>query len=305
MAIEPIEGLVAAPYTPLRNDGTVNLDVVGEYCEMLARNGVVGVFLNGTSGEGVSLSTAERKALVERWVDVAPADLKVIVHIGHTSVVEAVELGRHAQDAGAWGIGSMAPLFFRPRAVGDLVDHCAKEAASAPDLPYYFYHIPALSLVDFPMLDYMKLAVERIPNFRGIKYTHNDLMDEDLCRRFGGDDHEILHGYDETLLAALVFGCKAAIGSSYNYAAPLYNDMIREFKAGHLEAAVSLQRKAIDMIHLMFQCLNFFAAARVLLTEAGIDIGRARSPLPRLGEKEEGRLRDSLASIGFSEFCCK
>lgn len=300
-----LSGLIAAPYTPMHPNGEINPDMVPEYAAFLERNGIIGAFVNGSSGEGVSLSVAERKILVERWVDAVSSDFKVIVHIGHTSLPETQDMAVHAQDAGAYAVGTLAPLYFRPKTAEQLAAHCAKEASVVPDLPFYYYNIPSLSLVDLPMYDFLKHASKLIPNLQGIKYTHFDLMDEDLCRRFEGGKYEILHGFDETLLAALVFGCKAAIGSTFNYAAPLYNQIIEDFNAGNLKEALEGQRKSIDLIEVLFSVGKFIPAARVILKFLELNVGPARSPLLNLTPDEEKILKENLERIKFFDYCSK
>ena len=78
---------------------------------MLQKNGLKGVFINGSSGEGYMLTTEERMQLAERWIEVAPEGFKVIVHVGSCCLRESVRLAEHAAKIGAWGIGAMAPPF--------------------------------------------------------------------------------------------------------------------------------------------------------------------------------------------------
>ena len=154
--MEKISGLINAPFTPFYSNGEVNLEPIEAYCNMLVKNGIVGVFINGSSGEGYMLTEEERKLLAEKWVSVAPAGFKVIVHVGSTCVKQSYNLAKHAQEIGAWGIGAMASPFPKAGNVDVLVQYCAEIACGAPDLPFYFYHIPALSGVYLPMLPFLK-----------------------------------------------------------------------------------------------------------------------------------------------------
>src|SRR4051812_23869923 len=119
-----LRGLIAAPHTPMHADGSVNLAVIPRQIEMLQAGGVSGAFVCGTTGEGPSLSCAERMQVVEKWVSLAPRELPVVVHVGHASLAEARTLAAHAQSTGAAGIAALAPFFFRPRDVAALVDFC-------------------------------------------------------------------------------------------------------------------------------------------------------------------------------------
>src|SRR5690606_14641888 len=117
----------------------------------LVRDGVSGSFVCGTTGESLSLTLDERKAVAEAWRRSAGDRLKVIVHVGHTCQRDAAELARHAAQIGADAVAAMGPSFFRPPGVRELVDWCAGVAAAAGDLPFYYYHIPSMTGVSLPM----------------------------------------------------------------------------------------------------------------------------------------------------------
>ena len=111
--MEKIKGLINAPFTPFHADGSLNLDPIPEYAALLVRNGLKGVFINGSSGEGYMLDEQERMQVAEAWMKAAPAGFKVIVHVGSTCVKSSRRLAAHAQEIGAWGIGAMATPFPR------------------------------------------------------------------------------------------------------------------------------------------------------------------------------------------------
>ena len=113
--MEKIIGLINAPFTPFYPDGEVNYEPIPAYAEMLQKNGLKGVFINGSSGEGYMLTEEERINLAEVWMHAAPKDFKVIVHVGSTCVKSARRLAAHAQQIGAFGIGTMAPPFPKVR----------------------------------------------------------------------------------------------------------------------------------------------------------------------------------------------
>src|SRR5438105_12767987 len=108
-----LHGLVAAPHTPMREDGGVHLAPIEQQAQLLVEGGVIAAFVCGTTGEGLSLTIDERKAVAERWVKVAPPSLPVIVHVGHTSVEDARTLATHAQKIGARAFSALAPFFFK------------------------------------------------------------------------------------------------------------------------------------------------------------------------------------------------
>ena len=199
--------------------------------------------LAGTTGEFASLTVDERKALCERWVDAAGDSLRVAVHVGHNAQAEAIALAAHARQAGAAAIAAMAPSFFKPATIEDLIEFCLPIAAEAEPLPFYYYHIPSMSGVRLPMAEFLHEARFRIPNLRGLKFSHDDLVDLQGCVAADNGAFEVLYGLDETLLAGVCLGVSGAVGCTYNFAAGHYQRMVRAFDTGDIAAARALQRR--------------------------------------------------------------
>jgi N-acetylneuraminate lyase len=287
-------------------EGGVDLDAIPRQARFLHRNGVAGAFVCGTTGEGPSLTVFERIDVASRWVDAKPHGLLVIVHVGHTSLESAKRLAAHAEEIGAWAIASIGPIFFKPQTVEELAVYCAEIAAAAPALPFYYYHIPSLTGIEFRMIDFLEAAGDRIPTLAGVKFTHEDMMDYALCRAFDGGRFDVLFGRDEMLLCALALGGRGAVGSTYNFAAPLYRQLIEAFDAGDLARARDLQRKAIDMIRFLSQASDsFLPAAKAVMGMVGVDCGPVRSPLPALTAEQLESVRGGLEEIGFFDCCSK
>ena len=175
--MEKIKGLIDAPFTPMLPDGEVNYEPIQAYADLLARNGLKGVFINGSSGEGYLLSDEERMKLAEKWITAVPKDFKVIVHVGSTCVKSSRKLAEHAAEIGAWGIGAMATPFPKINRVEELVAYCKEIASDAPQLPFYYYHIPAFNGAYLSMTAFLAAVDGVIPNFAGIKYTYESLYE--------------------------------------------------------------------------------------------------------------------------------
>lgn len=295
---EKIVGLVAAPFTAFDTKGQLDLTRIEAQAADLIRQGVAGAFIGGTTGEGASLSTEERLALTERWMQVAGRDLAIIVHVGHNSLVDARALAAHAQQAGARAFAALAPNFFRPGHPEDLVRWCARIAEAAPQLPFYYYHIPAMTGVSFPMADWLETAGDRIENLAGIKFTCENLMDYQQALAYAGGRFDLLFGRDEMLLSALAVGACGAVGSTYNYAAPLYLQMIDCFHRGDLVGARSFQHRASEVIRLMIRH-GGLPAGKAIMALIGVACGPVRLPLRDLEPAQRERLRDALDAIGF------
>ena len=303
--MEKIKGFISAPFTPLNNDGSVNLSIISDYADYYKRNGIDGAFICGTSGEGLLLSTGERKQIAEKWVEAGEADFKSIVHVGGAVTEESQKLARHAQEIGAWGIGTIAPVFFRPSRVKELVDYCAELASAAPDLPFYFYHMPGYTGVYLSMVEFLEQAGERIPNLAGIKYTHENLYEFDQCRKVNEGQYDMLHGQDETLLAGFAIGATGAIGGTFNHAMGIYIAMKKAFLEGDMEKARVYQSLSQAFINVLIRYRGNVMAGKRIMKFLGLDCGPNRIPLQNITADEEEKLKSELEEIGFFTYCNK
>lgn len=299
-------GLVAAPFTPFKAPGgAVDYARIDALAEGLIANRVAGAFVCGTTGEGVSMTVPERMRVAARWQACAGSRLRVIVHVGHTALGEARALAAHAQKIGASAIGCMAPYCFKPSKADDLVAFCAEVAAAAPALPFYYYHIPSVTGVTVPALEFLKAAADKIPNLAGIKFTHENLMDFAACVRFEGGRFDALFGRDEMMLAGLSVGAQGAIGSTFNYAAPAYHRLIAAFRRGDLAAAQEAQDRANAMIAVLIRYGGMPPAGKVFMRSIGLDCGTVRLPLRPLTEAQAEALCAEAEAVGFRSFASR
>lgn len=292
-----LTGLIAAPCAPMHEDGTINPDVVPDYAQHLRRAGVSGVFVNGTTGESLSLSPEERVTLVEAWAKVCDDDLKLIVHVGDNALPVSRDLAAHAAQIGAVAIGAMPPSFFRP-APGAVADWCAAVAESAPQLPFYYYHIPSMTGVHVRMADLFPIA-GRIPSFAGAKYTFEDLMDYQMAVEAEGGRFDVLFGRDEMLLSGLAIGAQGAVGSTYNYMAPVYLRVMEAFAKRDLEAARAWQARSHRLVHVLQNSPNGVACGKAILNLCGVNVGPCRFPLAQYSNGGLEKLRAELDAIDF------
>lgn len=292
-------GLVAAPHTPMHADGRLNLGVIPQQAQYLCDRGVVGVFVGGSTGEAFSLTFQERCDLITHWTQAArEMPLRVIIHVGSNCLQEACLLAAHAQQHRADAIAALAPFYHRPTTVKALVEFCAAIAGAATELPFYYYHIPALTHVKLPVSDFLQHAIERIPTLAGVKFTDNDLIQMQKCLQLADRRFEILNGYDEILLAGFSLGAQGAVGSTYNFAAPLSREIIAQFHRGNMVAAQSLQRQSVELIELIAE-FGFPAAAKFVMALVGVDCGPVRPPLTNLSPEDQADLRTRLDAAGY------
>ncbi|NLU90497.1 dihydrodipicolinate synthase family protein [Chitinophaga sp. Ak27] len=306
MTIQHLSKLIAAPFTPMHEDGRLHMELIPEYYQLLKKNGVVGAFINGSTGEGVSLTAKEKMVVVSAWADATrdDPDFKVMTLLGGTSLEDCKAQARHAREEGLFAVSLTAPSYFKPVTVNALAECCMEVAAVVPDMPFYYYHIPVLTGVGFAMLDLLKALHGKMPNLAGIKYTHEDFMDYQSCLNFQNGRYDMLWGRDENLLAALMLGAKGTVGSTYNYAAPLYYGMMDATNTGDLEQARRLQQQSIDMIRLLGK-YGGIATGKAYMKMIGLDCGGFRLPVKNMDAAQFEAFRKEVLEMGFRQFCNK
>ncbi len=301
-----LTGLIAAPFTPMHPDGSLNLSLIPRYYAMLRANDVRGAFICGSTGEGVSLTIREKMAVAEAWAACSKNDpaFTVMPLLGGTCLADARELALHARDCGLDAVSFTAPFYFKPANVSVLAEICRQVAAAVPDMPFYYYHIPVLTGVGFPMIELLEKADGLIPNFAGIKYTHEDFMDFLSCLHYKDGKYDMLWGRDENMLPALSLGARGAVGSTFNYAAPLYYELISAFEAGDLERARALQQQSVDMIRLLGK-YGGIATGKAYMRLIGLDCGEFRLPVKNMSAAEYAFFKTATEAIQFTRFCSK
>jgi N-acetylneuraminate lyase len=297
-----LTGLVAATHTPFHADGSLNLAAVERQAAHLLASGVGAVFAGGSTGESHSLSLDERRSLAQRWCEVARGTaLRVVIHVGSNCLDDARDLAAHAEKVGAAATAALAPSYFKPRSVEVLVDCCAHIAAAAPATPFYFYDIPSMTGVSLPMPDFLAQAKDRIPNLAGLKFTNADMMAFQQCLRADEGRWDVPWGSDQYLLAALALGGSGAVGSSYNFAAPIYVRLIAAFERGDLADAREEQWRSVRLIHLL-DGYGYMGAAKAVMGMLGVDVGPARLPHANPAPAAVARLRGELEAMGFFDW---
>lgn len=299
---ERLEGMVAATFTPMDENGDVNLSVIDKYADWIASTPVKGVFVCGTTGEFSSLTINERKSILERWVTAAGKRFKVIAHVGSNCQRNAMELARHAAQVGADAIASIAPSFFKPGTVDELVDFFAPICQSAAELPFYYYNMPSITGVNLPVDRFLVEGKKKMPNLVGTKFTHNNLMEMGACIELEQHRFEVLHGYDEILISGLAMGAVAGVGSTYNYIPNVYQSIFEAMKVSDLETARSYQMKSIRTVEVIIKYGGGVRGGKAIMKLIGIDCGNCRLPIKPFSVDEYEKLKGDLEAINFFGF---
>lgn len=143
-------GPVVATATPFDITGQLDISQVPAYLKYLIKIGAKGVYVHGTTGEGVSLSNDEKKSLTQAWVDaikVSKSNLLCVINVSATCIEETKD---HVQFCSRLAVDALAvlpPFYYRPSQIEQLVAYLQDVSSFGPDLPLLYYHFPAITHV--------------------------------------------------------------------------------------------------------------------------------------------------------------
>ena len=260
-----------------------------------------GMYVCGSTGEGPLLSTEERKATAEAHIAAGKGKIPSIVQVGHNSLAEAQGLAAHAEQAGADAIAAVPPTYFKCTTVDNLVDCMAMIASAAPNTPFFYYHVPGLTGGNFDMVEFLEKGAAKMPNLAGIKYSSLTLFEFQECLNYNDGQFNILFGCDEMLLGGLATGAPGAVGSTFNFAGPLYNKVIDAFNEGDMELAQKYQLLSVKMVKMLYGYRGQ-PGFKGIMKLLGVDCGPNRLPLQSLSDTEAEAMKRDLDKIGFFDW---
>lgn len=297
--IRNYSGLCVAPFTPFDSKGNININLIDQYVSLLRKQSVTGAFVNGSTGEGLSLTVSERKKLAERWVEASKGKLDlVIVHVTAASILDTQELATHAEGLNVDAISILPPFYFRSPSIDHLIRYVEEVAKAAPNTPIIYYHIPAFTYVNVRMTEFLPEVQRRVPALCGAKYSCNELTDLAGFLRKDKAHIKIFFGYEEMLLAALALGVTAAIGGTFTYQGHLAKKIIDLYEKGDMSSARYHQDKLKHGIDTLcrygFPVATLKAAANKV---SGLNFGDTRMPVCPLPDEKAEKLAEDIRAL--------
>ena len=265
-----LNGAWPALVTPFTTQDTVNTTVLRELVDYLLEKRIGGLYVCGTTGEGIYMTSDERKLVTETAIDQVNGRVPVIAHVGCVAVGDAVELARHAQQAGADGVSSILPPKYTD--IQSLYTYYEAIGSSTPDLPLITYifggPVDAVAL----MTELMK-----IPNVAGVKYTGPNMYEFRNIIELRSDNWTVVSGMDEQCLFAAMFGSCGNIGSTLNFMPGVYREIHECVKSGDLARGTELQLRANAVTKTVIS-FGFPGALKKVMGILGFDCGKPRIP---------------------------
>jgi len=289
-------GIIPAMVTAFDEDGEVSPERQRAVIRFMVEQGVHGLFVCGSTGEGILLSPEEREQVAEITVAEVAGQVPVMVHVGAPATRDSVRLARHAERIGAAAVSSVAPFYYK---VGQeaVFDHY-RLIGAATSLPLYVYHIPMLTGVGMGMDDLERLL--SVPHLVGLKFTDTNFYVLRNLVELSEGRLEVLSGPDEMCLLGQIMGAVGAIGTSYNYMAKPFLQLYEAFHAGDWATAQEYQFRANAIIRILLGH-GGLPAAKEILARRGVPCGPPRRPFRPLTDEQRASLHAALDAAGFDE----
>ncbi|MDT7951243.1 MAG: 4-hydroxy-tetrahydrodipicolinate synthase [Acetobacteraceae bacterium] len=287
------KGSLVALITPMRDDGAIDEAAFRTFVDWQIDQGTAGIVPVGTTGESPTLDHSEHKRIVEMAVEVAAGRVPVIAGAGSNSTAEAIELTRHAKQAGADAALIVTPYYNKPTQEGLHLHFRA--IADAVDLPLIIYNIPPRSVVDMSVETMARLA--KHANIVGVKDATANLARPLHTRSACGPGFCQLSGEDHTALAFLAAGGHGCISVTANIAPRLCSEMHQAWQNGETERAISIQDRLLPLHDALF---GETSPGPVKYAASLLGHGSAfcRLPLAPPAEPTRARVRDAMQRIG-------
>jgi len=287
------QGLWPAMLTPVLPDGRPNFDELGRLTELLISQNLDGLYILGSTGQGVLFTEEQRKKVTEAVSEAVKGRVPVIVQVGALTTDESVRLAKHAETCKVDGISSVGPIYF-PGPAAMALEHY-RSIAVATDLPFFPYQLGDNSIPG-DTLSFINNLFE-IPNVTGMKLTTNQLLDIGLIHNHAGNRLKLFSGSDELLCHASLCGTVGAIGTFYNLWGVQCKQVLTAFTNGEYQLAKDFMLEFQKTIQLVISDVWTFLRKAMLL-KYNIDIGPTKAPLGNTHKEwDENTVMDIMGNL--------
>jgi len=278
-----IEGVVTALVTPFDQNGRVDEKALRNLCRFQLKVGVNGVFLLGTTGEGILQSKEERKFVTKVAIEELKGKIPVLIHVGSTNIDEVFELARYAVDSGADAITSITPYFFK-LSEREIIEFYVELSHNVPsDYPIYIYNFPDASGNDVTP-EAIETILNKTKNVVGLKFSSADMVRMQEYIKLKKYGFNVLSGCDQLFYPLLSIGCDGLVSGNANVLPNLYLSIFNNFKKGDQESAKRLHYYGSEIAKL-FKYGNI-PSIKAGMKLIGLDGGYVKKPFKDLTSNE-------------------
>lgn len=294
--LDKYKGIIPAFYACYDKQGEISAEGVEALTKYFVDKGVKGVYVNGSSGECIYQSVADRKLVLEHVMKAAEGKLTVIAHVACNNTKDSEELARHAESLGVDAIAAIPPIYFR------LPEHAIAQywndiSAAAPNTDFVIYNIPQLAGVALTMSLFAEMR--KNPRVIGVKNSSMPVQDIQMFCADAGEDYVIFNGPDEQFISGRIIGAEGAIGGTYGAMPELFLKMDECIRTGDLKKAKEIQYAVDAVIYKMCSAHgNMYGVIKAILKKnENLELGGVRKPLPALTEGDMEIVEEAAGMI--------
>lgn len=281
-------GIFPALLTPFDGNGNVNRKALAELVRYNIGKGVSGFYVGGSTAEAFLLTDGERNTVYETVAEAAGGKVTLIAHVGTISTDAAIRFAKTAQSLGYDAISAISPFYYK-FSFEQIKKHYYTIVDSV-DMPMLIYNFPNFSGVNLTVPQVSEFFCDS--RFIGIKHTSNDFFAlEEFKKNF--PDRLVYNGFDEMFLSGISMGADGGIGSTYNFMAEKYIDIMRLYHAGDMAGALEVQREANRILTILYK-YGIMETEKEILCQLGFDFGKARMPFSELDDAVKAELKREI-----------
>ncbi|WP_445476118.1 4-hydroxy-tetrahydrodipicolinate synthase [Methanococcoides methylutens] len=286
------EGVLPAIITPFTKADTIDKTGLQQNIEFVENGGVSGIAACGTTGESATLSTAEHMELIDIAVDCAK--VPILAGTGSNNTAEAIELTKHAEDAGAAGSLVISPYYNKPNKAG-LIAHF-KAIADAVEMPIVLYNVPSRTSQDMPLDAIIELA--KVDNIVAIKEASGNLDKvSQIIENTMDEDFNVISGDDGLTMPIMALGGSGVISVVANVVPEKMVRLVNAVNEGDMNTARQIHYEIAPLIRALFTETNPIPVKRAVEL-IGLNTGHLRLPLAPISSENEQTLIDCLKGLG-------
>lgn len=287
-------GAGVAIVTPMKPDGEINYEKLGELIDFQIDNSTDAIIICGTTGESATMTEEEHVETIRFTADYVKKRVPVIAGTGSNCTRTAVELSKAAQAAGVDGCLVVTPYYNKATQEG-LIRHYTT-IAKAIDIPIVMYNVPSRTGCNILPETAVKLAKE-VDNIVAVKAATGNLAQETRTMMLAEGCLDMYSGEDGLIVPLMSIGAKGVISVLSNIAPKQAHDICAQFLAGNVNQARMLQFEALDLVDALFSEVNPIPV-KTALNLMGMEAGPLRMPLCEMSASNLNRLKNAMAAYG-------
>lgn len=287
-------GAGVAIVTPMKENGDVNFEKLGEILEEQIKEGTDSIVICGTTGESSTLTHEEHLETIKYTIDKVNKRIPVIAGTGSNCTETAIYLSTEAEKYGADGVLLVTPYYNKATQKG-LIEHYTKIANSIK-IPVILYNVPSRTGINMQPKTVAYLA-EHVENIIGVKEASGDIAQVAEMAALTRGKLDIYSGNDNQIVPLLSLGGKGVISVLSNVAPRFTHDMVEKYLNGDVKGSCDMQLDAMPLINALFSEVNPIPV-KAAMNLMGMEVGPLRSPLTEMEEANKEKLKEEMVKFG-------